>query len=167
MWAFDPSRHLTIGDVTITEENMTVTIKWSKTLQTQDKVHLLTLPKLPKSPLCPVRALNRAVKVYKPHGLYPLFQIYTLNGWQVVTDSRIRKVLSRLNVRMGFCSNNFTFHTFQRSGATLAYNAHVPIQKIKHHGSWMSDCVWRYIQRESNYSQDIATSFASLINAAL
>ena len=75
-----PSRHLTIGVITIIQENMTVTIKWSKTLQTQDKVHLLTLPRLPKSPLCPVRALKRAVKVFKPQGLDPLFQIHSLNG---------------------------------------------------------------------------------------
>ena len=165
--AFDPSSNLTIEDISITKTNMTVVIKWSKTLQTRDKVHLLTLPRLPKSPLCPVKALKRAVQVYKPQGLDPLFQIYTLNGWQVVTDSRIRKVLSRLNVKMGFSPNHFTFHTFRRSGATLAYNAHVPIQKIKHHGSWTSDCVWRYIQQDSNYSQDIAASFASVINAGL
>ena len=62
---FDPSIQLTIGDISFNEETMTVAITWSKSLQTRDKVHLLTLPKLHKSPLCPVRALRRAVKLYK------------------------------------------------------------------------------------------------------
>ena len=143
---------------------MTLCIKWSKTLQTRDRVHFLTLPCL-NSTLCPVRALKKAISVYKPTGNQPLFQIYSRPGWQVVLHRRIRKVLTKLNVKMGYAPHHFTFHTFRRSGATLAYNSLMPIQKIKYHGSWTSDYVWRYIQQDSTFSQDIAMSFARLINA--
>ena len=162
--AFDPTRHLTIQDIAFFDTHMTLCIKWSKTLQTRDRVHILTLPRL-KSILCPVRALKKAISVYKPTGNQPLFQIHSRRGWQVVLDSRIRKVLTKLNIKIGYSPHHFTFHTFRRSGATLAYNSHMPIQKIKYHGSWTSDCVWRYIQQDSAYSQDIAMSFAKLINA--
>ena len=162
---FDSSRHLTLGDVSFSKNYMKLIIKWSKTMQTRDAVHVLTLPRLRGSKLCPVAALRRALQQYQPLPQDPLFQINTSSGWQVITDSRIRKTLSRLNEKMGFSKHHFTFHTFQRSGASLAYNSHVPIQKIKQHGSWTSECVWRYIQENNTYSKDIADSFAQLIQS--
>ena len=161
--SFDPSRHLTLRDISITSKFMQITVKWSKTLQTRDKFHMVTLPRLPGSVLCPVRALKKVIKLYHPQPDSPLFQMKTVNGWVVITDSKIRKVLSKLNKKLGFPSGHFTFHTFRRSGATLAFNSQVSIQKIKHHGSWTSDCVWRYIQQDPQYSQDIASVFAEVI----
>ena len=34
--AFDPSKHLTLADITFNSTGMTLTIKWSKTMQTRD-----------------------------------------------------------------------------------------------------------------------------------
>ena len=161
--SFDSSRHLTLRDIKIKSDCMHIRVKWSKTLQTCDRVYLVTLPRLLGSNLCPVKALKKVIKLYHPHLDAPLFQIKTVNGWLVITDSRIRKVLAKLNTKLGYPSSHFTFHTFRRSGATLAFNSHVPIQKIKHHGSWTSDCVWRYIQQDPQYSQDIASVFASVV----
>ena len=85
---------------------------------------------------------------------------------QVLIDSRIRKVLSSINLHMGYPKNFFTFHTFRRSGATLADNSHVPIHQIQHHGSWTSDCVWRYIKQDQKLGEDIANTFATVVNNA-
>ena len=104
--------------------------------------------------------------MYSPSENQPLFQIYGAGNWRVIIDSRIRKVLSKLNVKLGFDPHHFSFHTFRHSGASLAYNSHIPIQKIKHHGSWTSDCVWKYIQADQNFSQDIASSFAKVVKDA-
>ena len=157
--AFDPSRNMTFHS-----HSMQSAIKWSKTLQYHDKVHVITLPKLKHSPLCLVKALKAAIKVYKPTSSESLFQIPSAGVWHPLIDSRIRKVLSKLNVKLGLASNHYTFHSFRRSGATLAYNAHMPIQSIKHHGSWASDCVWTYIQQDNSHSAHIASSFASLVH---
>ena len=162
---FDPSRHLTPSDVKITKKSMRLTIKWSKTMQNRDRTHTITLPKLHPSPLCPISALLRALSHYSPSPNDPLFQVRTPHGYQTITESRLRKVLAKLLAKMGLPKGHFTFHTFRRSGATLAYNAHVPIQSIKSHGSWTSDCVWTYIQQDDSLSSDIASSFANLINA--
>ena len=164
--AFDPSRHLTPQDISFEPDCMKVVIKWSKTIRTRDRTHVLTLPRLRGSPLCPVRALRKAMAMYSPSENQPLFQIYGAGNWRVIIDSRIRKVLSKLNVKLGFDPHHFSFHTFRRSGASLAYNSHIPIQKIKHHGSWTSDCVWKYIQADQNFSQDIASSFAKVVRDA-
>ena len=137
---FDPSRNMTIADVTFQPQSMQIAIKWSKTLQYRNKVHIITLPRLKHSPLCPVKALKTAIKAYNPAPNESLFQLPSAGVWQPLIASRIRKVLSKLNVKLGVAPNHYTFHSFWRSGATLAYNAHMPIQSIKHHGSWVSDC---------------------------
>ena len=104
---FDPSRHLTPADIVFKQSTMTVALKWSKTIQTRDRVHTIVLPKLGSSILCPVNALKRALAVYTPGQNDPLFQVFTSNGLQVVTESRLRKVLSRLNVKLGLDSHHF------------------------------------------------------------
>ena len=94
----------------------------------------------------------------------PLFQIHTNMGWVVVTESRIRNALAKIVKKLGYPPGYFTFYSFQRSGATMAYNSQVPIQSIKHHGSWASDCVWTYIQQDETFSSNIASSFAVLLH---
>ena len=140
---------------------MKVAIKWSKTLQTRDRIHNIILPKLHPSPLCSISALRK----YNPAQRDPLFQVMTCTGFKMVTESRLRKTLSALNVKMGFPPSHFTFHTFRHSGATCAYNFHVPIQAIKTHGSWASNCIWTYIQEDTSHSADIARSFVQAVNA--
>ena len=161
--SFDSSRHLTISDVFFTSKFLKIIIKWSKTLQTRDKVQVISLPRLKGSPICPHRALKEAVKLYHPSPAAPLFQFKTSRGWLPLTDSKIRKNLTRINTLLGLSPHFFTFHSFRRSGATLAYNANIPLQQIKHHGSWASDCVWTYIQKDQSLGEQIATSFASIL----
>ena len=125
--AFDPSRNITIADVTFHSQSMQIAIKWPKTLQYRDKVHTITLPKLKHSPLCPVKALKATIKAYNPKPNESLFQVPAAGVWQPLIDSRIKKVLSKLKMKLGVAPNHYTFHSFQRSGATLAYNAHMHI----------------------------------------
>ena len=114
-------------------------------MQSRDKLHVIALPSLYPSPLCPVRALKKAILHYRPKNQDPLFQVWSSQG------------------HLPF--HHFSFHTFKRSGAFCAYNAHVPVQNIKTHGSWASNCVWTYIQQDQKRSQEIAQSFTNIINS--
>ena len=125
-------------------------------------VHLLSLPRILGLNLCPYRACRSALKLYSPGNNELLFQVKVADNWQVLTDTRIRKCLSKINQKMGNTPKYFTFHSFRRSGTTLAYNSHIPLQSIKSHGSWASDCVWTYIQNDHKSGEDIASSFATL-----
>ena len=162
---FDPSRHITAGDLIFSKRFVKIILKWSKTNQDRNRVQVLTLPKIKGSDLCPYRALRAIIALYAPTGNDPLFQINTLCGWQVLVDSRIRKFLKKMNVSLGFSPHHFTFHTFRRSGATLAFNSHVPNQQIKSHGAWTSECVWRYIQQDQAQGENIASALATVVNA--
>ena len=139
--SFDPSRHLMGADVLFTKQHVKLVIKWSKTMQTRDSAQILTLPHLVDKKLCPRSALKA---------------LQGLAGWVPLTDSRVRKTLEWINLALGLNPSYFTFHSFRRSAATPAFNSHVPIQSIKRHSTWTSDCVWRYIQADQSSGEQLA-----------
>ena len=155
--SFDPSRHLT-------KQYVKLVIKWSKTIQTRDSAQILTLPRLVDKTLCPRSALKALQSLYSFDNHSSLFQWKGLAGWVPLTDSRVRKTLKRINVALGLNPSFFTFHSFRRSAATLAFNSHVPIQSIKRHSTWTSDCVWRYIQADQSSGEQLACALANVIN---
>ena len=135
------NRHFTGGDVFFTKKSVRLLLKWSKMLQTRDQVRLITLPKLGSSVLCPYKALKAIFRSYNPRDDQPLFQCSTAKGLQVMTDARVSKTLAKILHRMQLPKGYYTFHTFQRSGASAAYNANVPVTSIKEHGTWTLECV--------------------------
>ena len=161
---FDHTRHLTGQDLFFSHKMVKVMVKWTKTLQNRDTVQVICLPKLKNSVICPFRALKALSKLYTMSATSSAFQILGKSGWQVLTDTKVRKCLKAVNVSLGLNPHFFTFHSFRRSGATFAYNAHVPIQQIKRHGTWSSECVWRYIQADHSAGESLALSLAAAIN---
>ena len=138
-------------------------LKWSKTMQTRDKAKVITLPRL-DSDICPYRALKGVFQMYQPGGNDPLFQIQVGANFQVVSDSRVRKMLAMLTEAMGFPKTYFIFHTFRRSGATLAYKNRVPIEDIQQHGTWTSDCDWRYILFDVDAGTKVSSRFCKILS---
>ena len=57
--AYDPLKQLSRGDIIFAPPGIHMIIKWSKTLQSKDKIKILKVPSLGKSPLCPVSAINK------------------------------------------------------------------------------------------------------------
>ena len=145
---FDHTRHLTGNAVFFTDKYLKVLIKWSKTMQTRDKVQCVTLPKLNIKPLCPFRTVKALFKLYPMSGSATLLQIQNDQGSIPLIDSQVRKSLKTINAHLGLSCSFFMFHDFRRSGATYTFNSHFPIQQIKRHGTWSSDCVWSYIQSD-------------------
>ena len=162
--AFDPSRHLTGSDLIFTKSFVKVVIKWSKTIQNRDSVQIITLPRLQDQDLCPRAALKYLKKYYSFNDHSPLFQSHGPAGWSPLIDSKVRKVLRTININLGLNPSHFTFHSFRRSGATFAFNSHVPIRSIQGHGTWTSDCVWRYIQADQSSGEHLASALAESIN---
>ena len=162
---FDPSRHLTGADLIFTKSFVKVILKWSKTIQTRDSVQVITLPRLTDQDLCPRAALKYLKKYYSFTDQSPLFQSYGSGGWSPLIDSRVRKVLKAINKKLGLNPSHFTFHSFRRSGATFAFNSHIPVRNIQRHGTWTSDCVWRYIQADQSYGEHLVSALACSINS--
>ena len=58
---FSPLKHIARGDLIFKPGKVVVLIKWSKTMQKNNQVKLISVPRLLKSPICPVRALSNAL----------------------------------------------------------------------------------------------------------
>ena len=110
---FDSTRHFTGGDVFFQKDEAQLLLNWSKTIQYRDECRLVTIPKLGASPICPYRALKKIMALYNPEQNEPLFQIQTTSGWQVFTDTCIRKTLAKINLALDLPSNYYTFHAFR------------------------------------------------------
>ena len=150
-----------------TKKFVKLLIKWSNTIQTRVKFQCVTLPMFHDSVICQFKVLKALFHLYPMSPQTSLFQLQTTSSSNPLTDSRVQKTLKILNSNLGLYPSFFTFHDFRRSGATFAYNAHIPIQDIKGHGTWSSDCVWQYIQSDHSSGKNIASALASTINDAL
>ena len=147
--SFDETRHLTRHDIFFTKHFVKVLLKWTKTMQTRDRVQCVTPPRLHDKRSCPYVALA-LFKTYPMSSNSSLFQISTTHGYITLTDSTVHKTLKSINQALGLNPTFHTFHDFRRSGAMFAYKSHIPIQEIKRHGTWSSDCVWHYIQSDTH-----------------
>ena len=134
-------------------------------MQTRDVAQVVSPPKLKKKIICSFRALRVLSTIYPMSAGHSAFQIKTQSGWQPLTDTKVRKCLTTTNMALGLNPHYYTFHSFRRSGTTFAYNAHVPIQHIKCHGTWSSDCAWCYIQSDHSSGEVLASSIAMAIDA--
>ena len=76
---FDPSRHLAQGDIIFSDNEAIVLVKWSKTIQSRDKVVRVVIPKLPGSKLCPVTALSNMLHLVPGSNNDPLLAIFKAN----------------------------------------------------------------------------------------
>ena len=142
-----------------------ILIKWSKTLQYQNKIRILKIPSLGSSPLCPVAALQQILKLYPGSPNSPLFQVKCYGTWVPLTDTRLRKALSRLILSLGWAHRNITFHSLRRSGATWAFNSNIPLQHIQSQGTWTSEAVWSYITQDHRTSDMVATTFQQRLSS--
>ena len=156
---FKITKHLCRGDVLFHESFLIVMVKWSKTLQASKKGTYIILPELSGSRLCPVSALRAMISQFPARTNAPLF----LTSSGPITQSQIRTHLNKILTLIQLNSQHFSFHTFRRSGATLAFNNNVDLQAIKRHGTWTSDAVNAYIVADPVHTASVASSFQRLL----
>ena len=160
---FNPLEQLARADIIFAPPGALVLVKWSKTLQLKNKLKILKIPSISNSPLCPVSALQVLLAITPKGDNRPLFQIKSNHQWFPLTYTKLRRALSIILKHLNLQNSKFTFHSFRRSGATLAFNSNVPIQDIQSHGTWSSDCVWSYITQDHQASTAVASTFQSLL----
>ena len=157
--SFDITKHLCRGDILFQDSHAIVLIKWSKTLQTSKKGTFIIMPTLGTSPLCPVTALKAWLRVYPHSPNSPLFSLPSGS----LTQSQVRTHLAKVLTHLQLNPSVYIFHTFRRSGATLAFNSDVNIQKIRRHGTWSSDAVNAYIIKDPLHASGVAQSLQRLL----
>ena len=157
--AFSPLYHLARGDIIFAKPGMLVLIKWSKTLQARNTVKILKIPTLRANPICPVNAIKNLLAITPGLKNHHLFQYKTPKGWKPLTDTQVRRHFHLILKRLNLHTSNLTFHAFRRSDATYAFNSSVALQDIQSHGTWTSECVWRYITLDHDASDQVSCTF--------
>ena len=161
--SFLPLKHLTRGDVLFSPPGVHIILKWSKTLQTNANTRLIPLAAVPGSILCPVQALRQLHSTYPVPSSSPLFSRQAQGHNQILTQTQARAVLNNTLQALGLDPSLYGFHTFRRSGASLAFSLQVPLQYIKSHGTWASDSVWQYLH-PSQHPSVVATSISTFLS---
>ena len=80
-----PLKHIARGDVIFRPNKLVILVKWSKTMQLNNQVKLITIPALPGSPLCPVTAISNLLCITPKGANLPLFQVKNLQNWVPLT----------------------------------------------------------------------------------
>jgi integrase len=161
---FDPLRHLCRGDVTLHHDHIVIHLRWTKTLQRYRQSARIKLYPVPNSILFPISAFHALQRSYPVRPTDPFLSYRSSGQLFLISQSDLRRSLKRLVSALGF-SSKLTFHSFHRSGASLAYASGVPFDAIKAHGTWASDALWSYIDadaRESPVPHLFSRIFSSL-----
>ena len=160
---FDVTRFPVLGDVTWGAPGAHIVMTCSKTMQRAGAMHVVQLPQLLNSVLCPVKALKVMIKAIPRDKGAPLFLVKTKSGVAILTASKARSFLRMVILSLGLNPKHFTFHAFRRSGASLAFNHDVKLEHIKRHGHWRSESVWIDLNSTPKAAATIPLKFQSII----
>lgn len=144
---FDPSRHLTRGDIRVEAGAVTVTHKWSKSHQSASHRAFTVIPAIPGSELCPKAALIRMERaVPTRHRLQPLLMFKDQSHIPLSYLRKIWKtIITVLKVPQ---SHRYTLHGLRRGAATHIYSVDPSARdEIKRHGLWKSNPVDSYLPK--------------------
>lgn len=144
--------HPTRGDVTISDDECIILIKFGKTLQKVGQYRRVHLAAAADQALCPVAAMRTVLydtPTLSAHD--PLFMFPCTRA--PVPISFAKKELTRLLVTTGHQTlvPHISLHSLRKAAATNAYLAGCDQLSIKRFGAWSSDAYTAYIST-SNYN---------------
>ena len=144
--AFDSSKFPLVQDLVWAKPGLNFILKCSKTIQASGQFKVVQIPKLSGSPLCPVAALQKLIKIMKLKPQDPLFMVVHNSELHLLTTFEFRKQLAIVITQIKLDPRDFGFHMFCKSGASLAHNLQVPLPNVKRHGQWKSEAIYTYIK---------------------
>ena len=158
---FDRARHLLRCDVKFEFPGVHIRLKWAKNVQAPEKIHVIKLPEVRDPLLCPVQTLRQLLAKKLP-GHDPLL---ILDDYTLLTQTLLRKCLATFVRTLGLPVPHFGFHSFRRTGGTLAFDANTPLDSIKMQGLWSSDAIWSYISDHTSHSLQFPLALQRLANS--
>ena len=160
---FNPSFHSLRQDLIFAPPGAHLLIKWTKTLQQHHKSYnWVQRSSIHNHFLCPVRALQALLASRPLPPSAPLFA-NNFSPYAQVIDTHIRDALKKVLTHRNISTRGHGFHTFRRSGTTLAFDNNIKIQDIMAHGLWKSSAIWTYLENASQAPSIIPTTFSRII----
>lgn len=162
--AFSKDKHLCRSDFRIFEWGVEIIVRWTKTIQCQERVLRVPIPAMPGHPLCPVSALIsylRLTSLAPSDG--PAFVIpgKTASSFVPYTPVMFLRRLRALLSQVEKDPSHFATHSFRRGGASWALQCGLPAEVIRVLGDWRSDAYLAYIDIPRSSRLQMARVFAS------
>lgn len=141
---FDPSRHLTRGDVSLDPRGLSIKIKWEKNLQASTAATEVLIPSTNDPYMCPVSAYSNMIIAVPTWSLdQPLICFPDGNP---LTVKFLQKIWRRAVSRVGEDPKRMTLHGIRRGAATFVAAASPSArERLKDYGRWNSAAFRRYI----------------------
>ncbi len=136
-----------LGDLSLHSWGMSITVKYSKTIQAEDRRAFLSLPWHSNSSRCPSRVLLQALassQCSDPSEF--IFTYHTAGKKCVLTYATFTAMLKSVLTRLNLPLSQYSGHSFRRGGATHALMCGVPAEVIKGQGDWRSLAYLDYLE---------------------
>lgn len=142
-------------DVISVPDGLKILVRSSKTISPKNPVLISVFPS-PMSPLCPVKAWNQYLELFKPSPLGPAFVSHTGDP---ITPSALVKLIRMALHRAGYKNfSKFSMHSIRRGATQTAAQFGATRNELKEHGTWKSD---QGLKAYLNISPSVARLMAS------
>lgn len=154
------------SDVVFQPSFVYITVHATKTIQFRECTFSLPLTRVRGSLLCPVAALENHLRPSKVPNDAPLFSVRSARSFSPISYTHFSSFLSKVIKTIGLDSTKYSPHSFQRGGATFAFESQVPSELIKAQGDWRSDCYLIYLEMSDKQKQVAASRMAAAIHSS-
>ena len=143
---FDPNLHLRRKDLHFTPEGLRVVVRWTKTIQGEERTLTIRYPRKKGHPLCPTTGVYHALR---------LSRSAPVDGPALVCDASpspgpltaaifVQMVREALRAP-GRDTSQYAGHSFRRGGACWAFENNINIDLIRMLGDWKSNAYTSYV----------------------
>lgn len=139
IFTFDHEWHLSRSDINFTASSCLLHIKWSKTRQHREGLHIVPLPSIPQSSLSHVTAICHYFHLVPASPHVPFFCHPKATHLAPVMESFFTTSLKHPISSIGITLAYYSPHSFRQGGATYAFQVGVPEHLLQLHGDWHSD----------------------------
>ena len=137
-----------------------VSFRWTKTLQFGGRVLVIPLVPVPGSPLCPVSAYARMLKLLPAPPSSLAFVFPSGKSFAPISYWSFQSLFRRLVGLTGRDPAGYSTHSFRRGGASFAYSVGVRGELIQAQGDWASDAYKVYLEMAFPQRVQVARAMA-------
>lgn len=163
--AFVAGKHLGRSDIRVIDNRLEIIVRWSKTIQCQERELRVPLPHLPGHPLCPVTALLHYFSLTSDAPVNgPAFVVRDASSaLQVFSSSMFVTRFRQLLFLLGKQPTHYAIHSFRRGGASWALECGLPADLVRIMGDWRSDAYMSYLDISSESRKLATIKFANCL----
>ena len=141
---FEQKRHLLHSNLQVLEGFWSIGIRWSKTVQTMNKVNWAPLVPSELREICPRNCVLKMIKYIPVRENEPLFLVREGKQQFPLTSRQVGRLLKKRSKAAGL-EGQWTGHCLRRGGLNWAHKAKLTGEALKILGDWGSQAYMRYI----------------------